>query len=140
VTLYLAYGSNMSRRQMAGRCPGARVQGTVVLTGWRFIINRVGYATIIPDPAGRVGAVLWRLAPGNETVLDDYEEVGAGLYQRRFLDVDGVGRALVYVAADSTPGVPRPRYFAGLLAGARREGLPPDYLEELNSWSGQPTM
>jgi hypothetical protein len=140
MTLYLAYGSNMSRRQMAGRCPGARVLGPVIVSGWRLIINQAGYATIVADPAGRIGAVLWRLAPSNDAALDDYEEVGAGLYQRRFLDVDGFGRALVYVAADSTPGVPRPRYFAGLLAAARREGLPADYLAELKSWSGQPTM
>ena len=31
---YIAYGSNLSRQQMAQRCPGAKIVGSAVLKGW----------------------------------------------------------------------------------------------------------
>lgn len=44
---YFAYGSNMDRQQMRGRCPGAVLLGTARLPGYRFIINRAGVASVV---------------------------------------------------------------------------------------------
>lgn len=47
--LYIAYGSNMDEKQMAGRCPTARLLGTSELEGYRLLFkgSKTGaYATI----------------------------------------------------------------------------------------------
>ena len=43
---YIAYGSNLSVRQMAVRCPEARVAGKAVLKDWKLVIKL--HATIEP--------------------------------------------------------------------------------------------
>ena len=73
---YFAYGSNLCHRQMAYRCPAAQPAETVCsLSGWRFIINRRGVATILPAPAFRVLGLIWHLTPDCEAALDEYEGV-----------------------------------------------------------------
>ena len=37
--LYIAYGSNMDEKQMAGRCPTARLFGTSELEGYRLLFK-----------------------------------------------------------------------------------------------------
>ena len=37
---YLAYGSNLSVRQMLQRCPGAVYVGTAKLKGWRLLFRK----------------------------------------------------------------------------------------------------
>jgi hypothetical protein len=58
MTLHFAFGSNMSRALMRRRCPGAHGLGPARLDGWRFVITRDGYASLVRDPAGRVHGVL----------------------------------------------------------------------------------
>ena len=134
MTLYFAYGSNMDRRQMARRCPGATVLGTITLDGWRFSINQRGVANILPDPAGRLVGLLWSLGAGHEAVLDDYVGVDDGHFVREWLDLPGHGQALVYIATDSNIGRPRPGYLERILAAAKAEDLPGWYVEELAGW------
>ena len=52
MTLYFAYGSNMSRALMRARCPTAREVGTATLAGHRLIITSDGYASVVPEPGG----------------------------------------------------------------------------------------
>ena len=54
MTLYFAYGSNMSRTLMRTHCPAAKEIGTAVLDGYRFVITADGYASI----ERRAGAVV----------------------------------------------------------------------------------
>ena len=44
---YIAYGSNLSRQQMAQRCPGAKIVGGAVLKGWQLLFGY--YATVEPS-------------------------------------------------------------------------------------------
>ncbi|KAI0383995.1 hypothetical protein F5Y04DRAFT_233827 [Hypomontagnella monticulosa] len=115
-TLYFAYGSNLSPTQMHSRCPLSTPIGLAHLPGWKWIINKRGYANIVqcqttsPTPTlasqmnvsgnddseknveaiftGREGAygVLYRLHPDDEATLDACEGV-PWAYERRFLDV-----------------------------------------------------
>jgi len=48
--LHFAYGSNMSGALMRRRCPGARLEGRACLPGYRFVIMRSGYASVVPAP------------------------------------------------------------------------------------------
>src|SRR5690554_5435131 len=81
--LYFSYGSNMSPRQMARRCPGARPAGMAVLEDWRFQITTRGSANILPSRGGRVYGVLWRVEPRHLFLLDQWEGVAEGYYQRK---------------------------------------------------------
>ncbi|KAL7923507.1 hypothetical protein ACQKWADRAFT_51355 [Trichoderma austrokoningii] len=45
--LYFAYGSNLSTEQMRERCPYSTAVGLGKMTGWKWIINRRGYANIV---------------------------------------------------------------------------------------------
>lgn len=138
-TLAFAYGSNMHLGQMQSRCPKATSAGTGVLRGHRFRINDRGYATIVPQRGGIVRGVLWILTPSDEAALDRYEGVAIGLYTKTTLRVTA-GRstlsAMVYVASDSTPGVPKPGYLEKILEAARAAGFPAAYIDEIAGWAG----
>lgn len=139
--LYFAYGSNMVAAQMAQRCPAALRLGTALLPNHRFLINRAGYATVAPQPGSDVRGVVWRLGRGAEAALDRYEAVADGLYRRAFRRIRRDGRAvtaLVYIAADPTPGRPRPGYLEPILAAAAALGFAADYVRELESWRSRP--
>src|SRR5712692_1854169 len=84
MTLHFAYGSNMSRALMRGRCPAARALGAASLEGWRFVITRDGYASLVRDCGALVHGVLWRLTPRDLAALHAYEQ---SAYLRRVLPV-----------------------------------------------------
>jgi gamma-glutamylcyclotransferase (GGCT)/AIG2-like uncharacterized protein YtfP len=138
-TVYFAYGSNMDAHQMEHRCPTAALIGTGVLDGWRFRIMTRGYATVVPEVRSSVWGVLWDLQDEDVASLDRYEGVAEGLYAKQVTEVvETTGRsveALVYVAADTEPGVPSPSYMGRVVAAARDSGLPDDYIAELESWT-----
>ncbi|MES1155974.1 MAG: gamma-glutamylcyclotransferase family protein, partial [Pseudorhodoplanes sp.] len=87
MTLHFAYGSNMSRKGMHARCPGAEATGVAALEGYRFIIMTNGYASVEPKRGQYVCGVLWRLTPRDLASLNAYENLQAGLYRRVMLPV-----------------------------------------------------
>ena len=120
--LHFAYGSNMSRRLMRARCPGAQALGTAVLAGHRFIITGDGYASVVRQPGAVVHGLLWRLAARDLAALNLYESVDSGLYQAVTLPVRTGGRrrpARVYVERARHAGKPKPGYHDVVLAAAR---------------------
>ena len=138
MTLYFAYGSNMSRAAMRRRCPGAREIGSAVLEGHRFVIIGDGYASVLPSPGASVHGLLWRLGPRALAALNAYESLDSGLYRAVTLPVRGAGRrvaALVYVARSRTLGAPRPGYLEDVIAAARELEFPPAYVDMLARWA-----
>ena len=69
--LYIAYGSNMNRRQMGRRCPQAKPLSGIWLEGWRLVMKRV--ADIEPDRDAVTPAALWQITRACERALDAYE-------------------------------------------------------------------
>jgi len=144
MTLYFAYGSNMSRPMMAVRCPTAAAVGAGVLSGWEWLIVGNGYASVRRRPGATVYGVLWRLQPRDQAALDVYESIGGGLYRRQRLPVrhgEGCVNALVYVAANQRPGRPQPGYLNLVLSAGEDWALPEDYLATLSraapsAWQG----
>ena len=145
-TPYFAYGANMSRADMAQRCPNAGLVSGAVLRDHRFRINRRGVATVAPEPAAQVHGVLWMITDADERALDGYEGVAEGLYgkERQRVQVH-VGplpeaveevEALVYVAVDARRGAPRAGYLEQVIAGAESHDLPGAYVAEIRSWRG----
>jgi len=136
--LHFAYGSNMSRRHMRVRCPGAIALGIATLRGWRFAINPDGYGTMVPRPGSITYGVLWGLTPRDLAAINAYENVAGGLYGRRRLTVrlgSSPEPALVYLARRHGRGVPRPGYIALVVAAARDWSLPRAYIGTLKRWS-----
>lgn len=131
----------MDRRQMAGRCRQASWVGVAVLSGWRFLINSAGWATIISESGAAVYGCLWDLTSGDEAALDLYEGLAEGLYLKERFKVQistGVHQeAMVYVATDSAPGTPHAGYLESILAAAIENRFPEDYLRELMRWKGR---
>jgi len=119
---------------MRRRCPTARLEGRAVLAGYRFMIMRAGYATIVPTPGSRVHGILWWLGSRDLAALNAYERLDCGLYRAVMLPVvaDGQRRAaLVFVATSRVRGRPRSGYMELVLAAAREVALPPDYVRSL---------
>jgi Gamma-glutamyl cyclotransferase, AIG2-like len=134
MTLHFAYGSNMSRALMRRRCPGARGLGPARLDGWRFVITRDGYASLVRDPGARVHGVLWRLTPRDLAALHAYEQ---SAYLKRIVPVrHGASRrpALIYLAPERGGGTARPGYQELVVASAREWQLPEEYVTRLARW------
>src|SRR5258706_12416970 len=126
--LHFAYGSNMSAALMRGRCPGARLEGRACLPGYRFVIMRSGYASVVPAPGSCVHGLLWRVTPRDVAALNVYENLTGGLY--RAVTMGGVSHrrpraALVFIGCDGGPGPPRPGYPGILTPAAWGAAVPP---------------
>lgn len=138
MTVSFAYGSNMCRAPMAARCPGARTLGIGRLSGFRFIIMKNGYASIVRAPGATVYGVVWRLTPRDLAALNVYENIDSGLYRRENLPV-AIGErtvsALVYLGREDRIGEPRPGYMNSVINAALDWNLPAAYVEELNRWT-----
>jgi len=135
---YFAYGSNMDQGQMNYRCPEALLVGIAKLSGYRFIINTCGVATIIPEVSSEVYGILWNITKVNEQTLDSYEGVRWSTYKKMVMDVERVTgksiQALTYIANNSTPGSLKVDYMEKIVVVAEQHGLPGKYVEELRSW------
>ena len=135
---YFAYGSNMNAMQMANRCPNSEAVSVATLPDWRFRINTRGVATIVPEDAGAVHGILWRVTSSDEASLDRHEGVAAGHYQKMPLEIrlrDGTTcESFAYVAQVSAPGTPRPGYLESIIAAAVLNNFPLDYIAELRGW------
>jgi gamma-glutamylcyclotransferase (GGCT)/AIG2-like uncharacterized protein YtfP len=135
---YFAYGLNMSVALMGRRCPGAAPIGPARLDGWRFIVMRGGYASIVPVPGDVVHGVLWRITSRDLAALNAFENIDGGLYVRRILPVRlGARRApaLTYLSRERREGRPRPGYQAIVVAAARQWSLPEPYVSGLARWA-----
>ena len=73
---YIAYGSNLNRRQMKLRCPGSKAVGKAVIEGYRLVFKGSGtgaYLTIEPFEGGRVPVGIYSVTEDDEAALDRYE-------------------------------------------------------------------
>jgi AIG2-like family len=136
--LHFAYGSNMSRLLMGGRCPQAQALGTATLAGWRFVISPEGFGSLAPRAGGCVHGVLWQLSARDLAAINAYESVDSGLYLRRRLPVRHGTRqlpALVYITSQGGEGTPRPGYIHLVVQAAREWNLPEAYIRSLRRWA-----
>lgn len=152
--LYFAYGSNLDRRQMAERCPEARVVGVAHLPGHRLSFPRrspvrhCATASIEPAPDATVWGALYDLTDTDLARLDAREGYVASReaesrYRRVTVAVvreDGTpAEAAAYVAVPTeNPGLPSAEYLAHFIAGAADFGLPEEYRRMLAALATEP--
>jgi hypothetical protein len=144
---YFAYGSNMSAERLfeerlkpEGVAMGARVAGR--LDGWRLAFNKqgrvpgTGAGNIMLAPGEAVHGTLNLLPAKGFEVLDRYEGVAGGHYERRLVavvrgDTGAPVEAITYVALLVAEDLrPTRAYLGHLLAG--RDLLPADYFRRLS--------
>ena len=74
--LYVAYGSNLHKKQMEERCPGAVPYAGGTLEGWELIYRGLEpekiYATIQKKEGAATPVALLDITPENEKILDEY--------------------------------------------------------------------
>jgi cation transport regulator ChaC len=140
---YFAYGSNMNparlldgRLARQGVAMGDRIAGR--LEGWELAFNKIrrkqkgaGAGNILVAPGKQVHGTLNALPDAGFDVLDHWEGVATGDYERRTLpivrtDTGETVEAIVYVALLVGEGLrPTREYLGHLLAG--QDLLPADY-------------
>lgn len=149
---YFAYGSNMDvarlfedRLKPQGVVADERIGGR--LDGWRLTFDKqvtrpgaplgTGAGNIVPAAAEVVYGTLNALPSKGFEVLDVYEGVAGGHYERRSMPVVRMDNgetveAITYVALKVAEGLkPTRAYLVHLLAG--RDLLPADYWDRLRT-------
>lgn len=130
---YFGYGSNLSKEQMAIRCPESKYYASGTLSGYSWLINTRGYASIKPSESDFVLGEIFTLSQQDVDYLDIYESVEEGMYLKSNLSVEtskGTIDCLVYIASDSTPGIPQDEYIERINLGIKSANLPDDYVQK----------
>ena len=71
--LYLAYGSNLNKKQMSKRCPKAKPIGPIILSGYKLEFRRVATIKHTKKIEDKLGCGLWEITKDCEKSLDIYE-------------------------------------------------------------------
>ena len=130
---YFGYGSNLSKEQMAIRCPESKYYASGTLSGYSWLINARGYASITPSESEFVLGEVFTLSQQDIDYLDIYESVEEGMYLKSNLSIEtskGTIDCLVYIACDNTPGTPQEEYIERINLGIKSANLPDDYVQK----------
>lgn len=128
--LYLAYGSNLNKRQMASRCPTARPVGSAMIYGWELCFRGVADIIKSKDPYMLLPVGIWEIEPDDEYALDVYEG-----YPRLY-GKSKVAGIMTYTMNSRDIHAPSTTYFNTILEGYRDFGLDTSYLYDAAGWAG----
>ncbi len=134
--LYVAYGSNLNKKQMQYRCPTAKYVGVGELQGYELQFKgreRSAFATIGRMDGASVPVGLWEIQARDERSLDMYEGFPSH-YFKRDVQVRMDGRevsAMVYIMNPRMNfNLPSPSYYATVHQGYKDCGLDTAALEQ----------
>lgn len=125
--LYLAYGSNMNRAQMARRCPKAKALRAITIDDARLVFR--GVADIEYHKGASVPVVLWEITAECERSLDRYEGVAGGVYEKRMIPLDNGEQALTYIMRSNGVAPPSRDYYERIKQGYADFGIDPEPLD-----------
>ena len=122
---YLAYGSNLNKRQMKHRCPDAVPVGTVTIKDYDLVFRT--FANIEPKRGAEVQCGIWRISAEDERHLDRYEGYPRFYVKQDFwVEVGGEAvRAMAYVMNDGVrrKAPPSTDYLMTIVEGYANFGL-----------------
>lgn len=129
---YIAYGSNLNKKQMKIRCPTATVVGNGFLYDFALVFRI--YATIEPAKGSKVPVTVWRIDEDCERNLDRYEGYPV-MYHKLECDIEvecSALKAMVYVMNNDMREyqLPTGYYFNVVLEGYANMGLDEKYIYE----------
>lgn len=133
--IYLAYGSNLNLKQMAQRCPTAKVLGASTLKDYQLMFRGAfgnAHATVEPCNGSEVPVLLWGITEEDEKRLDRYEGFPR-YYIKKTVKVK-LGRksveAMVYIMTEGKPfNPPSVFYYETIREGYKENELPLRKLE-----------
>lgn len=139
--LYVAYGSNLNKGQMKGRCPTAVFVGTGVIEGYELQFKgspHGAHATIAPKEGSSVPVGVWKIQKRDEDSLDMYEgyhKKGYCYYDKEQIPVrmdDGSSlTGMVYIMDQRMDfGCPSAYYYNTVARGYQDCGLDASVLEQ----------
>lgn len=123
--LMWSFGSNMSKRQMAERCPGAKRVGPLIVPDGKLIFRL--HADVELAEGGRIPGAVWEITAEHERRLDYLEgaDTPRGAYCKRYitLGIDGKPHvALYYKMRKHMRGIMRPtRAYYNIIADGYRD-------------------
>ena len=127
--LYIAYGSNLNVRQMAMRCPTAKLIGTGTVENYELQFKgspNSAFATIAPKEGASVPVGVWSIQPKDERALDVYEGYPSHYYKQDVPVNMGENEvsAMVYIMNPRMSfGIPSQRYYNTVCEGYENCGL-----------------
>lgn len=129
--LYAAYGSNLHLKQMACRCPDAKIYGSGMIKDYRLAFYRV--ASILPQKGTAVPVGVWEISAQDEKNLDHYEGY-PHLYRKEKINVVmSTGQtvaAMAYIMNRSgEESLPSQSYYDTICSGYHSFELDTGYLE-----------
>ena len=120
MTIYIAYGANLNKHNMAIRCPNAISKGSSKLQDYKLVFNNV--ATIVKSKGNSVEVALWEITDDCEKALDKYEGF-PNLYRKEYLD-----QGMVYIMNYGGMNLPNKTYFDTIEEGYEDFDLDRTYL------------
>lgn len=131
--IYIAYGSNMDKVQMAFRCPDAKLIGTGMIPGYQLLFKGSGsgsYATIEPKKGCVVPAYIWLISDADEKRLDRYEGFPTFYYKKDIMfkmtgdtEDENPHMGMAYIMhEDRELGAPTAEYFDVLASAYDEQG------------------
>lgn len=135
MAFYFAYSSNLSRQQMAGRCPSARAAFRAVLHDHCLEFTHYspkrgcGTADIVPRDGERVWGAVYDVTPADLEALDRFEGAAYGRVIITVHDDDGVKHVCTAYHVTAKRGVfePSEGYLELIREGAAEWSLPETY-------------
>ena len=125
--LYIAYGSNMVKEQMAFRCPDATLVGTGRIEGARLEFYLHATVERTDDPAETVPVAVWEISELDESSLDLYEGVRGGYYTKEtwpvLMDDGSRIEGLIYIMKLIRNSPPTRSYYNGIQNAYMELGL-----------------
>lgn len=134
--LYIAYGSNLNKEQMAYRCPTAKPIDVATLKDYQLVFQGRSYgahANVIPAKGEEVPVAIWEISARDEASLDIYEGVRGGYYTKEYMEIEVNGEmreALIYIMTPNPYGIPTDIYLQTIADGYDDFDLPINILNE----------
>jgi len=134
---YIAYGSNLNVRQMAKRCPSAKIVGSGMIQNWKLKFHTISgpaYATIIKSKGDSVPVLIWEIDTASERALDRYEGYPR-FYVKKIINIKMdsglVLKGMAYIMNNkSKPGTPTLDYLRTIYEGYYVNKLDIQYFDE----------
>lgn len=114
---YIAYGSNMSAKQMAHRCPGAELIGVGRLLCARLDFYTHATVETVLSGDARVPVAVWEITEQDEANLDYYEGVPTYYVKRDcpvFMDNGETLDGMIYLMNTKRRSLPSRSYYDGI--------------------------
>ena len=121
--LYLAYGSNLNKLQMAKRCPKAKALDNYILKGYKLEFRRVANIKKSSNKTDQIGCGIWEITETCEKSLDIYEGY-PHLYGKTKIKLDDGRVVMTYFMNSGFQAPPSSEYLNTIIQGYRDFKLP----------------